>query len=218
MRCFTRLCFFQYASFSPLIRHLCHHLNPPGAGVSCNAGIPDFRSPGTGLYDNLQKYNLPYPEAVFDLRFYADNPDPFVHLASELWPGLKHSPTITHTFIALLERRGLLLRVYTQNIDMLDVLAGVSEEKMIECHGHFRTSSCIRCSRPFDGDECKRIIVNEKRAPTCLHCKGYVKPDIVFFGESLPPKFHSLVKQDTKRADLLLVMGTCECLVVLYCL
>ncbi len=115
-----------------------------------------------------------------------------------------------------LEFSCLTSRTYPQNIDMLDVLAGVSEEKMIECHGHFRSSSCVRCSRPFDGDECKRIIIEEKRAPTCLHCKGYVKPDIVFFGESLPPKFHSLVRQDTKRADLLLVMGTCECLVKLY--
>jgi len=58
-----------------------------GAGVSCNAGIPDFRTPGTGLYDNLAKYNLPYPEAVFDVSFYKNNPDPFIQLASELWPG-----------------------------------------------------------------------------------------------------------------------------------
>ena len=81
---------------------------------SCNAGIPDFRTPGTGLYDNLQKYNLPVPEAVFDLGFYQNNPSPFVQLASELWPGLKHSPTVTHSFIALLEKKGMLLRNYTQ--------------------------------------------------------------------------------------------------------
>mmetsp|Transcript_11297 Transcript_11297/g.22992 ORF Transcript_11297/g.22992 Transcript_11297/m.22992 type:complete len:189 (+) Transcript_11297:110-676(+) len=85
-----------------------------GAGVSCSAGIPDFRTPGTGLYDNLQKYNLPFPEAVFDLNFYRNNPAPFVQLASELWPGLKHSPTVTHSFIALLEKKGMLLRNYTQ--------------------------------------------------------------------------------------------------------
>ena len=181
-----------------------------GAGVSCNAGIPDFRSPGTGLYDNLAKYNLPYPEAVFDIGFYKRNPAPFVQLASELWPGLKHSPTITHTFIALLEKKGLLLRTYTQNIDMLDVLAGVSEEKMIECHGHFRTAACTICKRSFDGDECKRIITIEKQAPKCAFCKGYVKPDIVFFGESLPNRYHRLVKRDCREADLILVMGTCK--------
>jgi NAD-dependent SIR2 family protein deacetylase len=179
-----------------------------GAGVSCNAGIPDFRTPGSGLYDNLQKYNLPFPEAVFDLGFYRRNPSPFVQLASELWPGLKHSPTMTHSFIALLEKKGMLLRTYTQNIDMLDVLAGVSEERMIECHGHFRTASCTVCSNSFDGEECKRLIVEEKRAPSCVHCKGHVKPDIVFFGEGLPDRFHKLVKKDVRDADLLIVMGT----------
>ena len=179
-----------------------------GAGVSCNAGIPDFRTPGTGLYDNLQKYNLPFPEAVFDLGFYQRNPDPFIQLASELWPGMKHSPTLTHSFIALLEQKGMLLRTYTQNIDMLDVLAGTSEERMIECHGHFRTASCTVCSKSFDGDECKRIIVEENRAPSCAHCKGHVKPDIVFFGEGLPSRFHKSVKKDVLEADLLIVMGT----------
>jgi NAD-dependent SIR2 family protein deacetylase len=94
---------------------------------------------------------------------------------------------------------------------MLDVLAGVSEDKMIECHGHFRTASCTKCSRAFEGKECKQIIVEEKKAPKCSNCGGYVKPDIVFFGESLPTRFHKLVKQDTKNADLLIVMGTCEC-------
>ena len=93
---------------------------------------------------------------------------------------------------------------------MLDVLAGVSEDKMIECHGHFRTASCTQCSRPFDGKECKHIIVIEKRAPICKSCGGYVKPDIVFFGEALPSKYHESVKHDMKKADLLIVMGTCE--------
>ncbi|KAL7508438.1 hypothetical protein ACHAXN_005511 [Cyclotella atomus] len=179
-----------------------------GAGISCNAGIPDFRTEGTGLYDNLQKYNLPYPEAVFDLSFYKNNPDPFVQLASELWPGLKHSPTVTHSFIALLEKKGLLLRNYTQLCQNIDVLAGVSEDKMIECHGHFRTASCTKCSRTFDGEECKHVIVEEKKVPKCKHCGGYVKPDIVFFGESLPTRFHKFVKHDTMNADLLIVMGT----------
>ena len=66
---------------------------------------------------------------------------------------------------------------------MLDVLAGVSEEKMIDCHGHFRTASCTKSSRTYDGEQCKKNIVEEKIAPKCGHCSGYVKPDIVFFGE-----------------------------------
>lgn len=47
------------------------------------AGIPDFRSPGTGLYDNLQRYNLPRPEAVFDLEYFRESPDAFYDLAKD---------------------------------------------------------------------------------------------------------------------------------------
>jgi hypothetical protein len=90
-----------------------------GAGVSVAAGIPDFRTPGTGLYDNLQKHDLPYAEAIFDVQFYRRNPRPFVTLAKEIWPGVKHVPTLTHSFVALLAEKQLLLRNYSQNIDGL---------------------------------------------------------------------------------------------------
>ena len=77
-----------------------------------------------GLYDNLQKYNLPYPEAVFDLEFFTYyNHQPFVTLATELWPtGQTFRPTITHSFLTLLARKNKLLRVYSQNIDGLEHL------------------------------------------------------------------------------------------------
>jgi len=131
-----------------------------GAGVSVSAGIPDFRTPGTGLYDNLQKYNLPYPEAVFDVNFYRQNPYPFQSLAKEIWPGTAgHSPTVAHCFVKLLESKGLLLRNYTQNIDGLEVLAGVHPSKVLECHGHFRNAHCIDCRIPFDGEACKTLML-----------------------------------------------------------
>lgn len=77
------------------------------------AGIPDFRSPGSGLYDNLQKYNLPYPQAIFEINFFRENPKPFFVLAKELYPGI-FKPTIGHYFIRLLQEKGYLLRHYTQ--------------------------------------------------------------------------------------------------------
>ena len=94
-----------------------------GAGISVSAGIPDFRTPGTGLYDNLAKYNLPEPTAVFDINFFRDNPAPFYQLAKELFPG-QYRPTPTHNFIRLLHDHGLLLRCFTQNIDSLEAEAG----------------------------------------------------------------------------------------------
>lgn len=149
-----------------------------GAGVSTGAGIPDFRSPGTGLYDNLQKYNLPYPEAIFDVNFYRETPQPFVTLAKELWPGITFSPTLTHSFLKLLSDKGLLLRLYTQNIDGLEFLAGIPEDQLVECHGHFRTAACIDCKQEADADKVKQTIVKEGRTPICQYCDGNVKPDI----------------------------------------
>lgn len=178
-----------------------------GAGVSCSAGIPDFRSPGTGLYDNLQRFNLPFPQAVFDLNFFRNNPQPFVTLASELWPG-GHNPTLTHSFVRLLHHKGLLLRNYTQNIDGLEVLAGVPTDKIIECHGNFRSAKCIQCKIPFPPLTAQDLIVKHRRVPICTFCGGYVKPDIVFFGEGLPQHMFSLLKGDLMKVDMVIVMGT----------
>jgi NAD-dependent SIR2 family protein deacetylase len=179
-----------------------------GAGVSVAAGIPDFRSPGSGLYDNLHKYNLPYPEAIFDVDFYEQNPQPFVTLAKEIWPGVNYRPTLTHCFLSLLDKKGMLLRVYTQNIDGLEAVAGVSEEKMVECHGHFRSAACIKCGAAFDANVCQSSMIDRGEAPKCNLCGGLVKPDIVFFNEVMPSRFSDLVHYDVASSDLLIVIGS----------
>lgn len=171
-------------------------------------GIPDFRTPGTGLYDNLQKYSLPFPEAIFDVGFYRKKPQAFCTLAQELWPGLTHSPTLTHSFLKLLSDKGLLLRNYSQNIDGLEHLAGIPSEKLVECHGHFRTASCIDCRETCDGENVKETIVEKGGIPKCSNCGGNVKPDIVFFGENLPARFCALLKDDIRKADLMIILGT----------
>lgn len=129
-----------------------------------------------------------------------------MNLAKELWPGLKHSPTLTHSFISLLHKKQVLLRNYSQNIDGLEYLAELPSEKLVECHGHFRTASCIECGQA--DENCRETILTTDNVPTCESCGGHVKPDIVFFGEDLPHKFHTALPRDMKQADLLLIMGT----------
>merc|ERR1719201_2946383 len=114
-----------------------------GAGVSTAAGIPDFRSPGTGLYDNLQKYNLPTAESIFTLSYFRKRPEPFYHLCKELWPG-QYAPTMTHALFGLLHRKGILRRVYTQNIDSLECSGGLlPKSALVAAHGNFDSASCI---------------------------------------------------------------------------
>ena len=94
-----------------------------------------------------------------------------------------------------------------QNIDGLEVLGGVSESKVIECHGHFRSSSCISCHQPSSVSSTSASILSGQ-VPLCSLCGGYCKPDIVFFGEGLPPVFHENIVRDAAEADLVVVMGT----------
>lgn len=188
-----------------------------GAGISVSAGIPDFRTPGSGLYDNLEEYGLPYPEAIFRLAYFLENPNPFYRLCSELWPG-NYKPTPTHHFIRLLHKKGVLRRCYTQNIDSLETAAGLPSEALVAAHGNFDTAS-VRLT-PGRG----LVPINEVRQAaaaegmdgwSALNAKygnatlgGLVKPDIVFFGEDLPQRFYDLLDYDFLACDMLLVLGT----------
>lgn len=178
-----------------------------GAGISTSAGIPDFRSPETGLYANLERLNLPHPEAVFELSFFRENPLPFYTLAQELYPG-KYRPTITHSFINLLHQKGLLLKLFTQNIDCLEREAGVPGDKIIEAHGSFADQACIDCKKAYPKEQMLTHIEN-KTVPRCVDCScnGLVKPKIVFFGEQLPREFFDNIDL-VQDADLCIILGT----------
>lgn len=176
-----------------------------GAGISTAAGIPDFRSPGTGLYANLARLNLPHAEAVFDISYFREKPEPFYVLARELYPGKFH-PTISHAFIALLAKKDMLRMLFTQNIDCLERAAGVPADQIVEAHGSFATQRCIECKKEYpDGKMKEHVLAGE--VPHCEGCDGLVKPDIVFFGEALPKAFGNNAYQ-ANIADLVLVIGT----------
>lgn len=126
----------------------------------------------------------------FSLFLLQETPEPFYTLAREIYPG-RYFPTKTHYFIKLLHDKGLLLRNFTQNIDTLERLTGLDEERIIEAHGSFATASCIECNTAADTIELKKMVLQAKVA-RCVKCKkGLIKPDIVFFGENLPKRFFS---------------------------
>lgn len=206
-----------------------------GAGVSVSCGIPDFRS-RDGIYERLRiEYpDMRDPQSMFDIGYFAKDPRPFYQFAKEIYPGL-FEPSLSHRFIKLLERKGKLLRNYTQNIDTLERVAGI--ENVIECHGSFATASCTRCKYTVEASDIKDDILSQ-RIPMCKICNvestketneygdeislrlahplnygqlvtaGVMKPDIVFFGESLPDKFHTTIELDKSNCDLLIVIGS----------
>ncbi|XP_013411403.1 NAD-dependent protein deacetylase sirtuin-1 isoform X2 [Lingula anatina] len=181
-----------------------------GAGVSVSCGIPDFRS-RNGIYARLSvDYpDLPDPQAMFDIRYFRNNPKPFFKFAKEIYPG-QFQPSPCHRFIKLLEDHEKLLRNYAQNIDTLEQVAGI--QNVIQCHGSFATATCMTCKYKVDANAVKEDIMKQV-IPRCPNCPPeaempIMKPDIVFFGESLPEEFHKSMSHDKDNCDLLIVIGS----------
>ncbi|OXG14401.1 NAD-dependent histone deacetylase SIR2 [Cryptococcus neoformans Tu259-1] len=140
-----------------------------GAGISTSCGIPDFRS-STGLYAQLQeegKYELDDPQQMFDIRFFREKPEVFYSFAKQIYPS-NFVPSPCHRWIKMLEDRGVLLRNYTQNIDTLESLAGV--ERVLQCHGSFKSASCLRCKHRVPGRTIEPYIMSQQ-IPYCGSCR-----------------------------------------------
>ncbi|KAK3332078.1 DHS-like NAD/FAD-binding domain-containing protein [Cercophora scortea] len=139
-----------------------------GAGISTSLGIPDFRSKGTGLYSKLEHLGLSDPQEVFDISFFKHDPTIFYSVARDILPNTERfSPT--HAFIALLQEKGKLLTNYSQNIDNLEAKAGISPDKLVQCHGSFATASCVKCGYKVVGDSLFPEIKAGK-IPRCRKC------------------------------------------------
>ena len=169
-----------------------------GAGISTNAGIPDFRGP-QGLYVT-RRYD---PDTVFDIGYFMENPKPFYDFARD-FVGMeeKIKPTKTHYFLAELEKSGRLKNVVTQNIDALHHKAG--SKNVLELHGSFWKSFCLDCQSEFSYETMKEKIFEED-VPHCI-CGGVIKPDVVFFGENV--KYLDDAFAAAESADLFFVIGT----------
>ncbi|KAI6167294.1 DHS-like NAD/FAD-binding domain-containing protein [Pisolithus thermaeus] len=139
-----------------------------GAGISVSCGIPDFRS-RNGLYASLKangQYDLDDPQQMFDIHYFKEHPAVFYSFASQIYPS-NFTPSPCHRFIKLIEDKGKLLRNYTQNIDTLETQAGI--KRVLQCHGSFKTATCLLCRKQVPGVEIEREIL-ERRVPYCKTC------------------------------------------------
>lgn len=170
-----------------------------GAGISTNAGIPDFRGP-MGIY-TTKRYD---PDKTFDINYFFVYPEYFYDFARDFLSLLEKAiPTFTHKFLAKLEGVGKLKGVITQNIDMLHERSG--NKIVLTLHGSIEKSFCVSCGKEYSLSEMKEKLKFQK-VPKCDLCEGLIKPNIVFFGESVH-HFDEAVEL-VKKCDLLLVIGT----------
>jgi NAD-dependent histone deacetylase SIR2 len=141
-----------------------------GAGISTSLGIPDFRSKDTGFYASLRAMGMNEPEDVFDIFNFDDNPQTFYSLAGEILPKDSKAYTPTHAFIRALQDQDRLQTNYTQNIDNLEGFAGITPDRLIQCHGSFATASCRDCAHQIPG-EAIFADIRAKKVAICTECE-----------------------------------------------
>ena len=167
------------ARLADLIRHAHSVVALTGAGISVPSGIPDFRSPGSGLWENVN------PMEVAHIDAWRADPQRFWHFYGDRFTTLREKePNGAHHVLVELERQSRLDAVVTQNIDMLHRRAGTRE--LVEVHGTIEHSSCLTCRAQYALDDVRaRLASSPERVPAC-DCGQPLKPDVVLFGEFLP--------------------------------
>lgn len=173
-----------------------------GAGISTLCGIPDFRGP-QGLYKQKDA------ERIFDIDWFDRDPSIYYRGCRELVYGLKNfKPGPVHKALRHLEELGLLAGIATQNIDMLHQKAGSTN--VWEVHGSPILHHCRHCGKPASFEEICALLEGKPDdfVPRCEKCAAAYKPDITFFGESLPETAFAQAQSLAIRADVMLVLGT----------
>jgi NAD-dependent deacetylase len=174
-----------------------------GAGVSTESGIPDNRSPGTGLWEKMDT-------SIVSLEGFFISPTRYYNFALDMYPTRRSArPNPAHHLLAEFEQKGLLKGLITQNVDGLHQDAGSSN--VHELHGSLRQAVCLGCSSlyPMDGAEgvMQRVISGEN-PPLCRDCGEVLKPNAVFFGELLPQVPWQRSLELARQADLFLAIGS----------
>jgi len=175
-----------------------------GAGMSTESGIPDFRSPGTGIWEKID----PTKFASIDSFISGFDLDELIDLASDMdiTSMFTAEPNKGHKALAELEAIGKLNGIITQNVDMLHQKAG--NKSVIEVHGSLKTASCLSCKKEMNLEDFLAKIIEQQKIPPICECGSIIKPDVVFFGEMLPEKALSMSIKYASRCDLLLAVGS----------
>jgi len=174
-----------------------------GAGISTASGIPDFRGPAGVWTLN------PASARLLDIDAYLSDAD--VRIAGwREWrdsPARTATPTPAHVALASLVDAGVLGEVLTQNFDGLHQASGIPDDAVAELHGTLHTTSCVRCGHRWPTEDVLAGL-DAHPDPTCSKCGGILKPDVVYFGEQLPPDAMRRAVDAARGCDVFIAIGT----------
>ena len=178
-----------------------------GAGISTGAGIPDFRSRGGCFEQVRKKYNLSQPEDLFEIESFIENPFPFYDFCKGF--NIENcKPTKSHLFMGFLCKKKIVKKIYTQNVDGLELKAGVPENKIVFAHGKITEAACPKCGKKYDINLLRNEYVMKDKILYCENCNNVpVKPIVIFYGQALPMSFF-LSFCGIYFSDLSFIMGT----------
>jgi NAD-dependent deacetylase len=184
-----------------LLRHSKHSVALTGAGISTPSGIPDFRSPHSGLWERYD------PMEVASLTAFRHNPGKFYDWIHPLAARIRDAePNAAHTALARLENAGYLDGIITQNIDALHHRAGSNH--VLELHGHLREATCVACYTKYETEGMLEAFIQNGDIPRCTKCGGVLKPNAVLFGEQLPFEVAQSAEKLLSKSDLILIAGS----------
>ncbi len=185
----------KYHRFSELLLKSRYAVALTGAGISVESGIPDFRG-NDGLWTKYDPFEYGYIES------FRANPAKVWKMLMEMGALVERVyPNEAHLALGELEKLGIIKMVITQNVDSLHQRGGSSN--VVEFHGNFRTMHCDNCQKPF-----VRADISLVRLPPLCSCGGPIRPDIVLFGEGIPPEAYSIAFDAAEKCDLMVVVGT----------
>ena len=172
-----------------------------GAGISTASGIPDFRSPGSGLWENVDPFEV---ASIYSFRHHPKSFYEWIHPLAKLTVSAEANPA--HIALARLEQCGRLMGVITQNIDMLHSKAG--SKNVFELHGHMREMTCMRCHSVFPSEPYIGDFIAYSEIPYCQRCGGILKPSLILMGEQLPMTVFQQASRLAEECEVLLVIGS----------
>jgi len=174
-----------------------------GAGISTESGIPDFRSPGTGLWTKMKPIQFQDFMASDDVR-------------QESWRRRFEServmenarPNRGHHAVAQLVNAGKASAVITQNVDNLHQNSGIHPDQVIELHGNATYAHCLRCLTRYELAALEADYRRIGRVEACTRCGGIIKSATISFGQSMPELQMQRAQEETEACDLMIVLGS----------